>query len=136
MKPIREGFFEISKDGSGYIIANTCEKCGLGFFPSRTKCTNCLSGDKLKSIQLSKGGKLYTYTTVYRAPSFFNVPYMVGYVDFEKEGIRVFAQLTGCKSEDLEIGMEMELVFEEMDVNEDDKRKLVYKFKPLTPKGR
>ena len=130
MEPIKEGLFEIAKDGSGYIIANTCEACEIGFFPSRTKCISCLNDDNLKPIKLSEGAKLYTYTTVYRAPAFFNVPYMVGYVDFEKEGIRIFAQLTGCKPEDLVIGMEMELVFEEMDMNETDKRKLVYKFRP------
>lgn len=130
MEPIKEGLFEVEQDGSGYLIANFCEKCGKGFFPFRAKCDSCLSADNLKDIKLFEGGKLYTFTTVHRAPSFFNVPYMVGYVDFEKEGIRVFAQLTECKPEDLKIGMDMEMVFEEMDVNEDDKRKLVYKFKP------
>jgi uncharacterized OB-fold protein len=90
-----------------------------------------LKGDQLKNTTLSKGGKLYTYTIVYRSAPDFNVPYIVGYIDFEEEGIRVFSQLTGCKMEELEIGMEMKLVFEEMDMNERDKRKLIYKFKPI-----
>jgi uncharacterized OB-fold protein len=131
MQPIQIGLYEVADDRTGYIIANVCEACGFGFFPSRTKCIGCLNGDSLKTIKLSQGGKLYTYTTVYRAPASFNVPYMVGYVDFEKEGIRIFSQLTGCKPEDLEIGMEMELVFEEMDMSETEKRKFVYKFRPM-----
>ncbi len=131
MEPLREGLFEIAEGGSGYLLANACEECGVGFFPSRTKCTRCFSGEKLRNIKLSQGAKLYTYTTVYRAPAGFNIPYLVGYVDFEKEGIRVFAQLTGCKPEDLEVGMEMELVFEEMGVQEKEKRKMVYKFRPM-----
>ncbi len=130
MEPIREGLFEVAADGSGYLLASMCEACGIGIFPRGSKCRSCLKSDHLKDIKLSKGGKLYTYTTVYR-PSFLNVPYMVGYVDFEKEGIRVFAQLTGCNPEDLKIGIEMELLFEEMDVNEEDKRRLVYKFRPM-----
>jgi hydroxymethylglutaryl-CoA synthase len=135
MEPIREGLFELGGDGSGYLLASMCEACGIGFFPRRSKCVSCLTSDNLKDIKLSKEGRLYTYTTVYR-PSFLNAPYMVGYVDFEKEGIRVFAQLTGCNPEDLEIGMEMELLFEEMDVNVEDKRKLVYKFRPMKFKER
>ena len=80
---------------------------------------------------MSKGAKLYTYTTVYRAPAGFRIPYLVGYVDFEKEGIRVFAQLTGCRPEDLQVGIEMELVFEEMDMEEKERRKMVYKFRSM-----
>ncbi len=131
MEPIREGLFEIDKDGLGYLIANRCESCGIGFFPSRTKCISCLNDKKLKTIKLGKGAKLHTYTTVYRAPASFNVPYTIGYVDFEEEGIRVFAHLTECKPEDLEIGMEMELFFEELDMKETEKRKMVYKFRPM-----
>jgi uncharacterized OB-fold protein len=131
MEPIRPDLYELADDRTGYIIANICESCGLGYFPSRTKCVGCMKGDNLKTVKLSKGAKLYTYTTVYRAPESFSVPYTVGYVDFEKEGIRIFAQLTGCKPEDLRIGMEMELIFEEMNMNEVEKRRLVYKFKPI-----
>ena len=131
MEPIREGLFEITENGSGYLMTNECERCGISFFPRRERCRICLKDDKLKHTTLYKGGKLYTYTTVYRALPEFNVPFTVGYVDFEEKGVRVFAPLTGCQPEDLEIGMEMELVFEGLDVNDEKKRKLVYKFKPI-----
>jgi uncharacterized OB-fold protein len=134
MEPIRHGLFEISQDGYCYLLTNKCERCGISYFPRREKCINCLNNDKLRNTTLSGSGKLYTYTTIYRATPHFKVPFMVGYVDFEQEGIRVFAQLTECRPEDLEIGMDMELVYEEMDMAEKDKRKLVYKFKPLNLK--
>jgi uncharacterized OB-fold protein len=134
MELIREGLFEITQNGSGYLLTNKCERCGMSFFPRRERCRICWNDDPLKDTTLSTGAQLYTYTTVYRASPYFNVPLMVGYVDFEEEGIRVFAQLTGCESKDLEIGMEMELVFEEMDIKEKEKRKLVYKFKPIKGK--
>ena len=131
MEPIREGLFKINEDGSGYLLTNTCERCEVSFFPRRTKCIRCLKDDKLRNTTLYKGGKLYTYTVVHRSTPEFNLPYMVGYIDFEEAGVRVFSQLTQCKWEDLEIGMKMELVFEEMDMSEKEKRKLVYKFRPL-----
>lgn len=130
MEPIREGLFKINEDGSGYLLTNRCERCDLSFFPRRSKCIKCLEEDKLKNTTLSKSGKLYTYSTIYRGTPSFNVPYMVGYIDFEDEGLRVFSQLTGCKPNELEVGMEMELVFEEMDMSEKDRRRMVYKFKP------
>ena len=131
MEPIRQGLFEMNKDGSGYLLINSCERCGKSFFPRRTKCNECFKDDRLKNKTLSKTGKLYTYTTVHRGAPAFNVPFCVGYVDYEEEGIRVFAQLGGCKSEDLKLGMEMELYFEEMDMAEKERRKLVYKYRPL-----
>lgn len=134
MEPIRKGLFEIKEDKTGYLLISLCERCGKSFFPRRNKCTDCLQGDRLKNTTLSKRGLLYTYTTVYRAAPGFRVPFMVGYVDYEKEGVRVFAQLGECRPEDLHIGMEMELFFEEMDMVEPDKRKWVYKYRPATMK--
>ncbi len=130
MEPIREGLFEISEDGSGYLLTTMCLRCKVSFFPRRTRCICCLKNDKVENTTLNSTGKLYTYSIVHRS-AHLNVPYIVGYVDFEEAGVRVFSQLTGCKSEELEIGMEMKLVFEGMDTIENDKRKLVYKFRPL-----
>ena len=136
MEPIREGLFAIKEDQSDCLLANRCGRCEIGFFPRRANCIRCLKDDALKDITLCGTAKLHTYTTVYRAPSGFKTPYMVGYLDFEEEGIRVFAQLTACKPEDLEIGMKMELLFEEMEMEEKEKRKLVYKFKPAKRNNR
>lgn len=130
MQPIREGLFEVSEDGSGFLLINRCERCGRSFFPRRTHCIVCLQDDCLKNEKLSQAGKLYTYTTIYRAGPDFKVPFMVGYVDFE-EGIRIFTHLTGCKPEELQIGMEMELVFEEMQMRNKEMNRLVYKCKPV-----
>jgi uncharacterized OB-fold protein len=131
VEPIRQGLFETHEDGSGYLLTNRCERCGKSFFPRRHKCTDCLKEDQLRNTTLSTRGRLYTYTTVYRVTPGFRSPLMIGYVDYEEEGIRVFSQLGGCKPEDLQIGMEMELFFEEMDVEEPAKRKLVYKYRPV-----
>ena len=134
MEPLREGLFEVKENGSGYLLINHCERCGLNFFPRRRKCIQCLKGDQLRDSTLSGPGKLYTYTVVHRSLPDFKIPYMVGYIDFEQEGLRVFSQLTGCQPEELQVGMAMEMVFEEMDMKETGKRKLIYKFKPCKVK--
>jgi uncharacterized protein len=135
MEPIREGLFELKEDGSGYLLINTCSRCGLSFFPRRKLCIKCLQDDSLKNETLKEGGKLYTYTIVHRAVPDFSIPYMVGYIDFEKEGVRVFSQITACEPEELKIGMEMKLVFEGTAMSDPGKRRMVYKFRPI-PSGR
>jgi len=135
MEPVREGLFECQEDGSGSLLINTCGQCGLSFFPRRKLCIKCLEDRWLQDGTLKEGGKLYTFTTVYRSSPDFSTPYTVGYVDFEKEGVRVFSQITGCRPEDLKVGMDMKLVFEGTAMNDPDKRKMVYKFTPVLPGG-
>jgi uncharacterized OB-fold protein len=130
MEPIQEGLFETRENGTGYLLTNKCERCGTSYFPRREKCTVCLKSDKLIQTKLAKTGKLYTYTALYRTSEKFKVPLLLGYVDFKDEGIRVFAQLEGCRAEDLQIGMDMELIFGGMNVVESEKNNLVYKFRP------
>lgn len=130
MEPIRQGLFEIKEGESGYLLTNKCGRCGISYFPRRERCIRCFKDDMLKDTKLSKNGKLYTYTVLHRASAHFKTPLLLGYVDFEEEGIRVFAQLTECEAKDVKIGMDMELVFQDMGVNEKDKERLVYKFRP------
>ena len=134
MEAFREGLFEVHEDGSGHLLTNRCERCGIHFFPRRKKCIHCYRSDRLKETVLSKNGKLYTYTTVYQGLPAFVTPYMIGYVDFEEEGLRVFAQLTGCTAEELEVGREMELVFEGMNLKGEGGGKITYKFRPVPRK--
>lgn len=136
MEVFREGLFEVREDGSGHLLTNRCERCGINFFPRRKKCIRCYRSDRLKDAVISRNGKLYTYATVYQGLPAFVTPYMIGYVDFEEEGLRVFAQLTGCTSDELEVGGEMELVFEEMSLREGEGKKVTYKFRPVPRKGR
>ncbi len=126
--------FEIRADGSGHLLTNRCERCGIHFFPRRKKCIRCYQSDRLKETVLCRNGKLYTYTTVYQGLPAFVTPYMIGYVDFKEEGLRIFAQLTGCTAEELEVGREMELVFEEMSLKEEAGKKVTYKFRPVLGK--
>jgi uncharacterized OB-fold protein len=84
----------------------------------------------MKQVNLSKIGTLYTYTTVYQGKPNFKVPYSIGYVDL-KDGVRIFAPLFDVASGELKIGMEMELVFRDMDWVLGQEEALVYGFKPV-----
>lgn len=132
--PFREGLFRVEDDGSGYLIANRCGECKLTFFPKREFCVGCFKHDNLEEIKLNRSGTLHTFSVVHRTTPDFNTPYVIGYIDLEEDGVRVFAPITDCIPEDLEIGMKMELAFGELNrttKSEGASRLLTYKFQPL-----
>ncbi len=134
MLPFREGLFVMNQDGTGYLIANRCERCGVTFFPKRQFCIECYRSDELKEIRLNTQGTLYTFSIVNRATPDFKTPYLVGYIDLEEDGVRIFAPISDCRPEDLKIGMKMKLTFGKRDKiprDEDDKKQLTYQFRPL-----
>ena len=132
--PFRQGLFRLNPDGSGYLIGNRCRRCGVTFFPGREFCSACHQRGGLEEVRLETEGTLYTFTVVYRAAPDFKTPYTVGYIDLEKNGVRIFAPISGCRPEDLEIGMKMELVFGKMTRNPkegDGREQLTYQFRPF-----
>jgi uncharacterized OB-fold protein len=112
--PIGEGLFTLPSSSSErpYLIGSKCRSCGETFFPGRLCCRRCSSED-MEAIPLSRIGKLHSFTLVRVKPPHFigEVPYLVGTVELP-EGERVKTLLTGCRQDDLKIGMEMELVIE------------------------
>jgi uncharacterized OB-fold protein len=83
----------------------------------------------MEEMPLSRRGKLYSYTIGRMAASRFQPPYVVGLVEMP-EGIRVFAPLKVREDEPLRLGMDMEVVIEEL-WEEKDKQVIGYKFKPV-----
>jgi len=79
-------------------------------------------------VGVSGRGKLYTWVVIYQRyhPAFAeDLPYNVAMVDLE-EGPRLITNIVGCNNEDLCIGMEVEVIFE--DVTEEI---TLPKFKPV-----
>jgi len=131
--PFRQGLFVVNQDGTGYLVGNKCQRCGVTFFPKREFCTECFQGNHLDSVKLDTKGTLYTFTIVHRATPDFEVPYTVGYIDLEKDGVRIFAPITDCRPEELKIGVKMELVFGKRNkISTDGKyeKQLSYQFRP------
>jgi uncharacterized OB-fold protein len=132
--PFREGLFERNPDGTGFLLANRCERCGITFFPRRDFCIQCTETDRMEEIRLSDRGTLHTFTVVHRASPDLDTPYIIGFVDLEQDGVRIFAPLTDCRPKDLEIGMEMVLTFgpgPKKPKADDDLNIMTYGFKPV-----
>jgi uncharacterized OB-fold protein len=124
--PIREGLFD--EANGGRLLGNKCMSCGRIYFPKAPFCFDCFE-KSMEEVVLNRRGKLYTYAIGRMASTHFQPPYAVGFVDLP-EGVRVFTPLIMTKDETYTIGMEMELVIEEL-WQEDDKQIIGYKFKSV-----
>ena len=123
----REGLF-VKESKEVFLIGNRCEICGQIFFPSRPFCFDCLS-DRMEPIRLGKKGNLYSYTTSYIPSLHFVPPYIVGWIELA-EGIRIFSPIKVSEGQNLEIGMDVELVIDEL-WQEENKSVVGYKAKPV-----
>lgn len=124
----RPGELEVHPDGTGNLIGSRCRSCGAHFFPVREACSRCLSDD-LETVPLSTRGRLYTYSVVHQSTPAFEVPYVLGYVDFP-EGVRIMGQITGCESEDIHIGMPLVLSLEPWGEDDEGNPLIGYRFRP------
>lgn len=99
--------------GEKRIMAAKCKNCGSVILPPRPMCTNCLSTD-LEWAELKPRGRILTYTVIHVAPKEFeqNAPYAFGIVELE-EGTRLPGTIKDVKFEDLKVGAEVELDFED-----------------------
>jgi uncharacterized protein len=101
-----------------------CGACSQYIYYPRDRCPNCFS-DQLSWEQVSGRGKLYSYTTVYRAStrSFSDAPYVLAIVELD-EGPRMTTNMTVAQDK-LKVGMPVTVVFD--DVTKDH---TLVKFKP------
>ncbi len=95
----------------GRLMGTKCKDCGAFSFPPRADCEACMSGN-YEFVELSGKSILQTFTKIVAAPTGFEdvVPYTVGVVDLE-EGGRALAWFGDSVQEDeIEIGMELQIV--------------------------
>jgi uncharacterized OB-fold protein len=129
--PIAPGYFTVDPPR---LLASRCPVCGEHFFPRRLVCAKCLH-EGCDDVELGSKGTLWTWTYVH-VPLFGNRDrategYGVGQVDLP-EGPRVQAILLGGPS-DFEIGMELELDVETVDVDADGNDVVIHRFRPVEP---
>jgi uncharacterized OB-fold protein len=100
-------------------------------FPPRDVCPGC-EGPAQTPFVFSGLGKVYSYSTVYNPPRGFEefAPYNVALVRLE-EGPMVAAQLTDVDSDEIKIGMPVEMVTRKVQSGgEQDAIVYGYKFRP------
>ena len=107
--PFKEGLIE-EVSGKGILVGCKCKQCGKVIFPIRKVCLNCLNRD-LERLNLSRNGKLYSFTIVHMPSEHFQPPYAIGWIELP-EGIRIFSQIRGWQEQPLKIGMKMQIQIE------------------------
>jgi uncharacterized protein len=136
--PVSEGVFTWPSDAP-HLIGSKCLECGTHTFPVATGCSRC-SSDRLETVELSRRGKLWTWTIQGfppKAPPFAGnadpktfKPFGVGYVELPGE-VKVETRLTVSDPSQLQIGMEMELVIEPLTTDDDGNEVVTFAFAPV-----
>lgn len=115
------------------LIGEKCPHCETKIFPPRDICPHC-GGEAKTSYAFSGRGELFSFTTIYEAPTGFDEtsPYTVALVKLE-EGPLVTAQLTDLGETLPEIGMPVEMVTRKLRQDGDERGMLIYgyKFRPV-----
>lgn len=134
--PAIEGWFTTGDEPR--LIGLHDADSGSYFFPKDMAVARApgYADSELKEVELSRTGKLWSYTTnhyqppePYMSPDPF-VPYTVAAVELTDERMVVLGQLDdGIDSADLEVGQEMEIVLGTL-YEDDDNEYLVWKWRP------
>ena len=129
--PFKEGLIE-EVSGRWVLMGCRCKQCGEIIYPIKNVCLNCLNRDMERS-DLSRIGKLYSFTIVHMPSEHFQPPYAIGWIELP-EGIKIFSQIRGWHEHPLKIGMTMELAIEKL-WEEGEKEVIGYTFRPSTDRG-
>jgi uncharacterized protein len=137
-KPVIPGLFTWPSDNP-QLIGTKCHSCNSYYFPVKKSCNNpdCQE-KKIEDVLLSTRGKLWSFSVLRYPPSppfktDKKPPFPIGLVELP-EGIRVLGLLSGCKYEDLKIGMEMKLVIEPLYTDETGQQMVTWMFAPVDNK--
>jgi uncharacterized OB-fold protein len=135
--PAIEGWFTLDPAAPA-LIGTRCGGCGTYFFPKETiVCRNprCFSTE-LEEVELSRRGRVWSFTNncyappePYVSPDPFE-PYAIAAVELELGKMVVLGQVAdGIQVEQLEAGLEVELVLDTLYEDEDNEY-LVWKWRP------
>ncbi|MBI3303134.1 MAG: Zn-ribbon domain-containing OB-fold protein [Deltaproteobacteria bacterium] len=97
------------------FVAQKCHVCSYVHLPPGPVCTNCLSDDQ-EWVRLSGKGTIYSYGIYYQLwhTGFKeDIPYNVALIQLA-EGPQIISQVVGCKNEELDCGLEVEVVFDDV----------------------
>jgi uncharacterized protein len=137
-RPVADGVFTWPSDQPA-LIGSRCVDCGNHMFPVQDSCPRC-SGSSTETVELERRGRLWTWTVQgfppksppYAGdddPKTFR-PFGVGYVELPGQ-LKVETRLTESDPEQLEIGMEMELVIIPLTKDDDGNDIVTFAFAPV-----
>lgn len=105
-------YLKIPDEGEPYLEGHKCQSCGAIFLGERHVCSKCGARNQMKVIELSKHGKLYSYSIVYRSFPGIDVPYVSAVVDLD-DGATLKGNLIDVEPDPgkIEFDMPVEVVF-------------------------
>jgi hypothetical protein len=97
------------------LCVQECQSCRHTRFPPSPICPECRS-DAAEWKDVPGRGEVYTYTIIHRPiAAEQELPYVVAVIALEDSGgLRMISNLVGVAPEDVEIGMKVEVVWEDM----------------------
>jgi uncharacterized OB-fold protein len=141
--PAADGWFTMNEAAPALLGAKGTQS-GSYFWPTAVAVSGNphAPGEDREPVELSRAGKLWSWTTnhyappePYVAPDPF-VPYTVCAVELEREQMVVLGQLaTGADASELEVGMEMELVLGPL-FTDDEHEYVVWQWAPKAKAAR
>ena len=135
--PIAEGLFSWPAEQPA-LLASRCQDCGIAPFPAAESCMAC-SGQNVSVEELPGRGTLWTWTvqqfmpkTPYKSNETMETfkPYGVGYLELPG-GVRVEGRLTENDPAKLQIGMEMDVVFQPYRTEDNGDEVINFFFRPV-----
>lgn len=97
------------------LVLRRCRDCHIISHPPKPNCPECTS-DNLEWVESGGKGTVYTYVITRQpvSPAFVGrLPWNVVDVELE-EGVHMISNLVHCDSDEIEIGMAVTVVFEEV----------------------
>ena len=97
------------------LVLPKCKACGTIFFYPRALCPNCMSQD-LEWMKASGKAKVWTFAIHHMGPTKAykdEPPYVVALVQTD-EGAMMMTNVVDCKPEDVHVGMEVEVIFDDV----------------------
>ena len=110
LDPDNTAFWTGGKDGR--LLIHRCLNCGLWIHPSAPRCRRCHSAEVVPEPVTGRA-RVVTYTVNYQPWIPGSEPYIIAVVELiEQDGLHLTTNLVGIDGDDVEMGMEVEVVFE------------------------
>jgi uncharacterized OB-fold protein len=113
IQPFTEAFWEGTRNGK--LLVQTCNDCGARIFFPRKQCPECWSAN-LGWIEASGKAEIFAFSVTYEGVEAVfkdDLPIVLAWVDLP-EGIRMQSNIIDCDPDSIEIGQEVEVVFEKV----------------------
>lgn len=109
--PETERFWEATDDER--LLFRRCDDCGEAHHYPRSRCPFCFS-DRTEWFEASGEGTVYSYTVTHQNGEPYDeaTPYVLAYVELA-EGPRVMTNVVGVEPDEVYVGQEVMVVFDE-----------------------